>query len=91
MEALISMWIRRGVALIRGQHLFEARRLLEEGRQFQGKGVNTADQAQKKFPKTQDDSRFSLPSEVFKLNCEINLPKYFLKKFLPKEVSYTCP
>ena len=29
-EALISMWIPRGEALIRGRSLFEARRLLEE-------------------------------------------------------------
>ena len=29
-EALISMWIPKGAALIRGRLLFEARRLLEE-------------------------------------------------------------
>ena len=29
-EALISMWIPKDAALIRGQRLFEARRLLEE-------------------------------------------------------------
>ena len=29
-EALISMWIPKGTALIRGRRFFEARRLLEE-------------------------------------------------------------
>ena len=29
-EALISMWIPKSVRLIRGRHLFEARRLLQK-------------------------------------------------------------
>ena len=33
-EALISMWIPKGAVLIRGRHLFEALRLLEEIRYF---------------------------------------------------------